>query len=74
MICEPCRPPHQPEDCIDSKAGREYPWRHCCCQHQPRPDKTTQSRTDGEQPGELVDKHAAFSEEEEGDEHARHNR
>jgi hypothetical protein len=36
MICEPCRPVHSPADCIDSKAGREYPWRHCVCQHQPR--------------------------------------
>lgn len=37
MICEPCRPVHAPEDCIDSVAGREYPSRHCVCQHRPRP-------------------------------------
>lgn len=36
MICEPCRPVHSPADCIDSVAGRAYPWRHCVCQHQPR--------------------------------------
>jgi hypothetical protein len=36
MICGPCRPVHTPADCIDSTAGREHPWRHCVCQHQPR--------------------------------------
>lgn len=36
MICEPCRPQHDPADCIDSVAGREYPHRHCACQHRDR--------------------------------------
>jgi len=36
MICEPCRASHKPGDCIDAVAGREYPWRHCACQHKPR--------------------------------------
>ncbi len=36
MICAPCREPHKAADCIDTKAGREYPWRHCACQHKPR--------------------------------------
>lgn len=32
MICQPWRPVHSPADCIDVKAGREYPWWHCVCQ------------------------------------------
>lgn len=40
MICDPCREPHKATDCIDSKAGREYPRRHCACQHHPRPGQT----------------------------------
>ncbi|REF24629.1 hypothetical protein DFJ65_3415 [Calidifontibacter indicus] len=36
MICQPCQEPHQPEDCIDHVAQREYPLRHCVCQHKPR--------------------------------------
>lgn len=45
MICQPCREPHDPADCIDSKAGREYPWRHCACQHHPRPDQPNPKET-----------------------------
>ncbi len=37
MICDPCRDPHPADACVDSIAGREYPQRHCACQHQPRP-------------------------------------
>ncbi|TWE07377.1 hypothetical protein BKA23_3390 [Rudaeicoccus suwonensis] len=33
MICQPCREPHEAGDCIDTVAGREYPFRHCACQH-----------------------------------------
>lgn len=36
MICEPCRSPHAAADCIDSIARREYPRRHCACQHRDR--------------------------------------
>lgn len=36
MICEPCREPHMPADCVDAAAEREGAWRACCCQHQPR--------------------------------------
>lgn len=36
MICDPCREPHEAAHCIDTKARREYPWRHCACQHKPR--------------------------------------
>jgi len=36
MICEGCRPEHTAAECIDTTAGREYPWRHCACQHHPR--------------------------------------
>lgn len=35
MICEPCRIPHRPDECIDAEAGRVYPWRWCFCQHLP---------------------------------------
>ena len=47
MICEPCRPVHEPADCIDSKARRQYPWRHCACQHRPRA-KTTATAAEAE--------------------------
>lgn len=36
MICEPCKEPHQPSDCEDSKAARPHDQRHCYCQHKPR--------------------------------------
>lgn len=37
MICEPCRTPHQPQDCVDEQPSprRIYPYRHCACQHHP---------------------------------------
>lgn len=35
MICKGCREPHSPTDCVDAKANREPPWRHCSCQHKP---------------------------------------
>lgn len=57
MICEPCQDPHQPSDCIDEHAGREYPYRHCVCQHKPRliPDvifTENDSLPRSEQPGD----------------------
>ena len=36
MICDPCKEPHDAAQCIDTQAGREYPDRHCACQHKPR--------------------------------------
>ena len=36
MICEGCKGTHEAADCIDTKAGRTYPLRHCVCQHKRR--------------------------------------
>lgn len=49
MICEPCRQPHQAGDCVDVQAGREHPWRHCVCQHQPY-GTTVDQQLDADQP------------------------
>lgn len=48
MICDPCREPHEASDCIDVTAGREYPWRHCACQHHLRatPAQSTDQHDD----------------------------
>lgn len=47
MICDPCREPHEAADCIDTKAGREYPWRHCACQHKPRTEDANVEHEEG---------------------------
>lgn len=36
MICQPCGEAHQAGDRIDTKADRQYPWRHCVGQRHPR--------------------------------------
>lgn len=52
MICPACREPHAAAACIDTIAGREYPWRHCVCQHKPRTDRTEQTEQKGQPDGE----------------------
>lgn len=44
MICDPCKEPHQPSDCEDSKAARPANQRHCYCQHKPRQVATSAKR------------------------------
>ncbi len=41
MICDGCKPPHTPADCVDTIAGRDYPHRVCACQHKPRQPRAT---------------------------------
>lgn len=67
MICPPCREPHQATDCIDSQHGepREYPWRHCACQHRTRRDHSPAASETARlglylTPGEFNDAKAAY--------------